>query len=122
MATITAVTMPKWGIEMTEGAITAWSVSVGQAVEKGAPLLDVETAKIVNAVDAPGGGVLRRVLAEAGETLPVGALLGVIAAASTSEAPTCRPTKAAARPSMRSHRDPSAAKKPMAAIAALKPR
>ena len=85
MATITAVTMPKWGIEMTEGAITAWSVSVGQAVEKGAPLLDVETAKIVNAVDAPGGGVLRRVLAEAGETLPVGALLGVIAAASTSE-------------------------------------
>ena len=85
MATITAVTMPKWGIEMTEGAIIAWSVSVGQAVERGAPLLDVETAKIVNAVDAPGDGVLRRVLAEAGETLPVGALLGVIAAGSTSE-------------------------------------
>ena len=85
MTSITAVTMPKWGIEMTEGAITGWHVAVGESITKGAPLLDVETEKIVNVVDAPGSGVLRRILADKGETLPVGALLGIIAAAATSE-------------------------------------
>lgn len=85
VAVITAVTMPKWGIEMTEGTITGWNLAVGQSVEKGAPLLDVETDKIVNVVDAPGGGVLRRVLADTGATLPVGTLLGIIADAATPE-------------------------------------
>ena len=85
MAAITAVTMPKWGIEMTEGTITGWHLAVGAPVAKGAPLLDVETEKIVNVVDSPGSGVLRRILADPGATLPVGALVGIIAAATASE-------------------------------------
>ena len=52
MTAITAVTMPKWGIEMTEGTITGWHFAVGAPVAKGAPLLDVETEKIVNVVDS----------------------------------------------------------------------
>ncbi|HEX8755556.1 MAG TPA: dihydrolipoamide acetyltransferase family protein [Steroidobacteraceae bacterium] len=76
---IQAVTMPKWGIEMTEGTISRWSVEEGQAVEKGAPLLDVETEKIVNTVDAPASGTLRRIVAAAGDLKPVGALLAVLA-------------------------------------------
>ncbi len=76
---ITAVTMPKWGIEMTEGAITAWSLALGQSANKGDPLLDVETEKIVNQVESPSDGTLRRILANVGETRPVGALIGVLA-------------------------------------------
>lgn len=83
---ITAVTMPKWGIEMTEGAITAWNVAVGQQANKGDPLLDVETEKIVNQVESPSDGVLRRILANAGDTRPVGALIGVLAAATVPDA------------------------------------
>jgi pyruvate dehydrogenase E2 component (dihydrolipoamide acetyltransferase) len=80
-APIHAITMPKWGIEMVEGTINAWAVAVGAYVEKGAPLLEVETEKIVNQVEAPFAGALRRVLAAPGEVKPVGALIGVIAPA-----------------------------------------
>ena len=83
---ITAVTMPKWGIEMTEGAITAWNIAIGQQANKGDPLLDVETEKIVNQVESPGDGVLRRILAHAGDTRPVGELIGVLAAATVPDA------------------------------------
>lgn len=86
MAPIRAVTMPKWGIEMQEGMITAWSAAVGQTVAAGEPLLDVETDKIVNAVESPYAGQVRRIVAAAGSAYPVGALLAVLADAATSEA------------------------------------
>ncbi len=85
-APISAITMPKWGIEMTEGTITGWRVDVGARVERGAEILDVETEKIVNAVEAPASGVLRRILSGSGDTRAVGALIGVIAEPSVSDA------------------------------------
>ena len=84
--TIIAITMPKWGIEMTEGTITGWRVGEGRRVDRGAEILDVETDKIVNAVEAPAAGVLRRILAGEGETQAVGALIGVIADEQASDA------------------------------------
>jgi pyruvate dehydrogenase E2 component (dihydrolipoyllysine-residue acetyltransferase) len=83
---IQAVTMPKWGIEMTEGTVSRWNVSEGEAVAKGAPLLEVETEKIVNAVDSPASGTVRRIVAGPGDLKPVGALLAVLAPAEVSEA------------------------------------
>ncbi len=83
---ISAITMPKWGIEMTEGTITGWRVDVGARVERGSEILDVETEKIVNAVEAPASGVLRRILSGSGDTRAVGALIGVIAEPSVSDA------------------------------------
>ena len=85
-APITAVTMPKWGIEMTEGAIVNWRVRIGEPVARAAEILDVETEKIVNTVEAPAAGILRRILATDGESCAVGALIGVIADAGTAEA------------------------------------
>jgi pyruvate dehydrogenase E2 component (dihydrolipoamide acetyltransferase) len=77
--------MPKWGIEMTEGTINAWRVAAGATVSKGDALLDVETEKIVNTVEAPAAGTLRRLLADAGQVYPVGALLGVLAPAEAAD-------------------------------------
>jgi pyruvate dehydrogenase E2 component (dihydrolipoamide acetyltransferase) len=85
-STIRAITMPKWGIEMQEGLITDWSAHVGQTLAAGDPLLDVETDKIVNTVESPFAGTLRRILAEQGSAYAVGALLAVYADADTSEA------------------------------------
>lgn len=82
---IHAVTMPKWGIEMTEGTVIQWNAAEGQRIDKGAPLLEVETEKIVNTVDSPASGTLRRIIADAGEARPVGALLAVLAATEVSE-------------------------------------
>ncbi len=80
------ITMPKWGIEMQEGTINAWHCAVGSAIARGDPLLDVETEKIVNSVESPVDGTLRRVIADAGETRPVGALLAVYADADVTDA------------------------------------
>lgn len=82
---IVALTMPKWGIEMTEGTINAWRVAAGQTVAKGDPLIDVETDKIVNTVEAPASGKLRRITASEGDVRPVGSLLGVFAPAEVSD-------------------------------------
>jgi pyruvate dehydrogenase E2 component (dihydrolipoamide acetyltransferase) len=79
MNRITAVKMPKWGLSMHEGTVVSWSKSPGERVAEGEDLLDVETSKIVNAAASPVSGVLRRIVAELDSTLPVGALLAVIA-------------------------------------------
>jgi len=86
MSTITPLVMPKWGLEMREGTVTAWLVDEGAEIAVGTPVLEVETDKISNAVEAPDPGLLRRRVALEGETLPVKALLGVLADSSVSEA------------------------------------
>jgi pyruvate dehydrogenase E2 component (dihydrolipoamide acetyltransferase) len=86
MSAIRAITMPKWGIEMQEGTITEWTARLGQTLAQGDPLLDVETEKIVNTVESPFAGTLRRILAEAGSAYPVGALLAVYADAAVTDA------------------------------------
>lgn len=79
------VTVPKWGIEMQEGTITGWLREVGDVLAKGDELIDIETDKIVNTMESPASGTLRRTLVGEGDTLKVGELLGIIAPAETSE-------------------------------------
>jgi pyruvate dehydrogenase E2 component (dihydrolipoamide acetyltransferase) len=71
--------MPKWGLEMRAGTVAAWLVAEGTRIEVGTPIVDVETDKISNTVEAPDAGLLRRQVARAGQTLPVKALLAVLA-------------------------------------------
>lgn len=78
-AGITPIVMPKWGLEMREGTIAAWLVDADTRITVGQPIVDVETDKISNAVEAPDPGLLRRRVAQQGQTLPVKALLGVLA-------------------------------------------
>jgi pyruvate dehydrogenase E2 component (dihydrolipoamide acetyltransferase) len=82
---IEAVTMPRWGMAMEEGTVIGWHVAVGGRVEPGDEILDVESTKASSAVEARTSGVIRRQLAQAGSILPVGSLLGVIAAADVLE-------------------------------------
>ncbi len=78
--------MPKWGLSMTEGRVLDWLVEEGAEVGPGDELCEVETEKITGAVEATASGVLRRRIGEAGQVIPVGGLLGVIAAAAESDA------------------------------------
>ena len=86
MAAITPIVMPKWGLSMAEGTVVSWLVEEGTQISVGMPILEVESDKIANAVEAPDPGLLRRRLAAAGDLLPVKALLGVMAPPEVSEA------------------------------------
>jgi len=78
MAKLKPFTMPKWGIEMSEGTIAEWQVAENQPFAKGTVLTLIETDKITNEVEAEADGRFVRLIAEAGQTYPVGALLAVL--------------------------------------------
>ena len=76
---ITKVVMPKLSEAMESGKIIKWLKKEGDRVQAGDILAEVETDKADVEMEAFGGGVLRKILAQAGEKTPVGALIGVIA-------------------------------------------
>ncbi len=84
--TIRALCMPKWGLSMKEGTVAAWLMNEGDEISPGDEVMDVETEKISSAVEASESGILRRQVAAEGETLSVGAMLGVLADADASDA------------------------------------
>ena len=86
MAGIEPIVMPKWGLAMQEGMLAEWHVAEGQEVAKGQEIADIETSKIANAFESPVAGKLRRQLVGIGETVPVGALLAVVADDSVTDA------------------------------------
>ena len=86
MAAIEPIVMPKWGLAMQEGMLAEWHVAEGQEVAKGQEIADIETSKIANAFESPVAGKLRRQLVGIGETVPVGALLAVVADDSVTDA------------------------------------
>ncbi|MCY4168315.1 MAG: acetoin dehydrogenase dihydrolipoyllysine-residue acetyltransferase subunit [Rhodobacter sp.] len=83
MSGIEAITMPKWGLAMLEGTVTGWDVAEGDEVSAGQEIMEIETSKIANVYESPVSGVINRIVATEGETLPVGALLAVVAGAET---------------------------------------
>src|SRR5512136_2006589 len=76
----TKITMPQMGFDMTEGKVARWLKKIGDPVKQGEPLVEIETDKVNIESEAFGDGVLREILVGDGMTVPVGTLIGIIAA------------------------------------------
>jgi 2-oxoglutarate dehydrogenase E2 component (dihydrolipoamide succinyltransferase) len=79
--------VPVLGESVTEATVGQWLKQVGDAVKADEPLVELETDKVTLEVNAPTAGLLSEVRAQAGETVEVGALLGVVSAGAASAAP-----------------------------------
>lgn len=77
----TAVLMPQLGLTMTEGLIMEWKKREGETVKKGEVLFDVENDKATIDVEAQTDGVLAKIVIAEKVTVPVGTIVGYIAAA-----------------------------------------
>ncbi|TCV66242.1 acetoin dehydrogenase dihydrolipoyllysine-residue acetyltransferase subunit [Pseudomonas fluorescens] len=76
---IEAITIPKWGMTMTEGLLAEWLVAVGDRIERGQEIMEVESTKTANVVESPVSGIVRRIVVPEGDTAAVGALVAVVA-------------------------------------------
>jgi pyruvate dehydrogenase E2 component (dihydrolipoamide acetyltransferase) len=76
----TELKVPKLGMDMEEASILRWLVEEGARVEKGDPVLEIDTDKVSYEVEANADGIIRSLRGEEGATVPVGATLAYIAA------------------------------------------
>lgn len=72
------IEMPKLSDTMTEGTLVKWNKQVGDEIEIGDVIAEVETDKATMEMEAFDEGVLTEILIQAGEKAPVGAALGTL--------------------------------------------
>lgn len=72
--------MPQVGESVTEGTVLRWLKAEGDRVERDEALVEVETEKVNVEIPSPWAGVLERIVAREGETVPVGEPLAYIEA------------------------------------------
>ena len=74
------VIMPALGMAQDQGVLLRWLKKEGEMVTAGEPLMEVATDKVDVQVDAPASGLLTAVTAQEGDEIPVGQVIGLIAA------------------------------------------
>ncbi len=74
----TKVTLPKQGLQMTEGNIMQWLAKEGDEVKEGEPLFEMETDKLTIEIDAPVTGKLLKIIHGEGAVVPITHIIGVI--------------------------------------------
>ena len=72
------ILVPTLGESVTEATVSKWLKNQGEKVSTDEPIVELETDKVNVEVPAPSNGVLERISVQEGETVNVGALLGMI--------------------------------------------
>ena len=79
--------VPTLGESVVEATVAKWMKSPGESINSDEPLVELETEKVTLEVPSPISGVLKEISAKEGESVEVGALLGIISE-SNNESPT----------------------------------
>src|SRR5262245_34575952 len=88
----TKITMPQLGESVNEGTIGQWLKQEGETVKKDEALVEIITDKVTAELPSPSSGVLVKILAQADETVKVGAEIAEIEEAGAATSPTVTPT------------------------------
>jgi pyruvate/2-oxoglutarate dehydrogenase complex dihydrolipoamide acyltransferase (E2) component len=72
------VTMPNLGYDMEEGKIAAWLKAVGDSVQRGEAIAEIETDKTTVEMEAMSAGTLAEIVHEEGATVPVGDVIAIL--------------------------------------------
>ena len=91
----TEIRVPALGESVTEAIVGKWFKKAGEAVKADEPIVELETDKVTLEVNAPSAGVISEIVANEGETVAVGAVLGAIGEGSGAGVAAAQPDKAA---------------------------
>ncbi len=75
------INMPKLGFDMAEGTLVRWVKQVGENINKGDVLAEIETDKATVEVESPAGGVVLQLIVNQGDVVPVNAPIAVVGVA-----------------------------------------
>jgi len=75
------ISMPKLGFDMAEGTLVRWVKKIGEAVDKGEVLAEIETDKATVEVESTASGVVRRLIVDEGAVVPIGSPIAIIGTA-----------------------------------------
>ena len=118
----TEIRVPTLGESVSEATVGTWFKKVGDVIKADEPLCELETDKVTIEVPAPAAGVLSEIVANAGDTVGPGGLLGQISAGASAgaAAPAAaeKVEKVAAAPAAEAKPAPAASSMPAAPSAA----
>ena len=80
------VELPKMGESVAEATITTWLKAVGDTIEEDEPIVEIATDKVDSEVPAPCSGILKEILFQEGDVVPVGSVFAVISNEVSEEA------------------------------------
>src|SRR5271169_1680459 len=83
----TDIVMPQMGESIFEGTITKWLKQPGDKVQRDEPLFEISTDKVDAEIPAPASGTLQEIKVEAGNTVQVNTVVGVIGDGDGASAP-----------------------------------
>jgi 2-oxoglutarate dehydrogenase E2 component (dihydrolipoamide succinyltransferase) len=92
------IRVPTLGESITEATVGKWFKKAGDPVQADEPLVELETDKVTLEVNAPSPGVLSEIVAETGQTVAIGALLGQVATGAATPGPARVPAAAKLAP------------------------
>jgi pyruvate dehydrogenase E2 component (dihydrolipoamide acetyltransferase) len=72
------IEMPKLGYDMESGKVAAWLKKVGDRVERGDVIAEIETEKSTVEMEATSAGIIAEIVAEPGAELPVGQVIAYL--------------------------------------------
>jgi 2-oxoglutarate decarboxylase len=79
------IVMPQMGESVSEGVVLEWAKQVGDSIEADETIVEISTDKVDAEVPAPASGTVTEILAQAGDTVTVGQVIGRMTAGATAK-------------------------------------